>query len=124
MKAPMREQLGSSAKRTDALFRESFYLVVPEGDLNLADYMITPFLPFNYQAWIAIFGMVFYMCIVMSIITQISSTSGKKQSIMAESGDIMFSTIQSFTSGALDSPPDEPTKAQKIVIAGFGFSML
>lgn len=108
---------------TNSLFEDRFYLVVPIERVTWVDSFLTPFLPFSRFAWLCIIGIALYVALVLNIVYTGSSSDKEKRASM-RIGNIFYRTANSFSSGGVSDVPQNPSCAEKVIIAGFSVSML
>lgn len=113
----------SHLKKSNALFVDELYLVVPTKSYSLLYRLLTPFRPFTWLAWSAIICLVLYMSFAIKVI-QSGEVCCNGSGVLSSSMDVLFHATTSFTSGAVDNASDNPKRAEKIVMAGFAFFCL
>lgn len=111
------------ALRSETLFIDRFYLVVPLEKVTFFQLLLVPFVPFAVKTWLYIIFLIIYMVIVLNII-HTGGVLNEKGTIGSRVCNIMYHAANSFASGSATDTTDDPTTAEKVVIGGFAVAML
>eukprot|EP00814_Leptocylindrus_danicus_P000676 CAMPEP_0116006376 /NCGR_PEP_ID=MMETSP0321-20121206/1695_1 /TAXON_ID=163516 /ORGANISM="Leptocylindrus danicus var. danicus, Strain B650" /LENGTH=935 /DNA_ID=CAMNT_0003474925 /DNA_START=114 /DNA_END=2922 /DNA_ORIENTATION=+ len=112
-----------NALATKSLFQDRFYLVVPIEKVTWLDSFLTPFLPFQAETWLWIIGIALYMVIVLNFI-QTGGPFKERKSLCSRVGAVFYTAANSFSSGGVSDVSENPSSAEKVIVAAFAVSML
>ena len=110
------------------LYLEEYYLIVPIYEVDFWESLATPFLPFTFLAWLSVFAAIVYMTLVYNIVANKEDFCCKRYSIGCRFNntfsvdkllDSFYSGLRSFTTLDVADISDEPSRSEKVIIAGF-----
>lgn len=108
---------------SDTLYVEQYYLAVPLYHVGYWESLATPFLPFTGLAWLAVLAAIFFTVLAMNFIASDGEiTRLRDMSIhhcFRRCSHVVYSGLRSFATLDVANAPDEPSKAEQVIIAGF-----
>jgi len=105
------------------LFFDEFFLVVPTREQTFWEILVTPFGPFHWTAWIAIFFVTVTTGIVLNIIQTGQVFSKRKKNVVARLFQTLYESAMACAGGGARIS-DNPKMPEKIVAASFALFVL
>jgi len=105
------------------LFFDEFFLLVPTREQTFWDVLVTPFGPFHWTAWIAIFFVTVTTVIVLNIIQTGQVFSKRKKNFVARLFQTLYESAMACAGGGARIN-DNPKMPEKIVAASFALFVL
>jgi len=116
--------IGSAQRLSMATFTTSFFdtrlfiISYREGGLTFVDELLTPLVPFTYEAWGIIIVLVCFMSSSLMFV-QGRKVKRRPRSVLHWIGDNLFVGGKSFSGGGVSDESDEPSRAEKFIVFGF-----
>eukprot|EP00816_Leptocylindrus_hargravesii_P012834 CAMPEP_0196825136 /NCGR_PEP_ID=MMETSP1362-20130617/92867_1 /TAXON_ID=163516 /ORGANISM="Leptocylindrus danicus, Strain CCMP1856" /LENGTH=1154 /DNA_ID=CAMNT_0042205513 /DNA_START=183 /DNA_END=3647 /DNA_ORIENTATION=- len=112
-------KLNDNPMFSNSFFADEFFLVVPRVQESTLELLMTPILPFTWDAWIWVALTCFYMGFVIQIVSK-DTAYGQKISLCGRINAVFYNSVKSCAAADVFSSTNKnPSTPEKITVAGF-----